>query len=416
MKARDRSTPVHSAAHVGLNGSSPAASTASIRVLYVEPNEDGTVGGSHKILYDLVVRLSPEFHPTVLFYQENLWAERMREAGVDVVCWEEERQGELRGLKKGGKVSTGLTLAGAIRRRRELLREGRFDLVHLNNSPFVGYDDWLPAARLCGIPCVTYKMGNDRAPKDAIEAFAIRQFDAYFPLSLIMQQALEGNGVDPAKIELTYPGIDFDEITSTDFRAPQAVRDEFGVGRGQLLVVMVGNIRHWKGQHVVVEALAQLTAEERSALRVLFVGDTDPGSVDYRAGLVNSIEKAELQDMTVFTGRREDVPDILEASDIAIHASVIPEPFGLVVQEAMLHGCATIAADEGGPVEMITEDTGITFSPTEPEQLAEALRSLIHQEDLRTRLASNARDRARIFDQRSHVQGIERRYARVLGL
>ena len=289
-------------------------------------------------------------------------------------------------------------------------------MVHLNNSPFVGYDDWLPAARLVGIPCVTYKMGNDRSPKDAIEAFAIRQFDAYFPLSLIMQRALEHNGVDPAKIELTYPGIDFEEITSTEFRPADAVRKEFGVQPGQLLVVMVGNIRHWKGQHVVVDALAQLAPEERSVLRVLFVGDTDAGSVDYHAGLVGSIEASGLEDITVFTGRREDVPDILEAADIAIHASVIPEPFGLVVQEAMLHGCATVAADEGGPVEMITEDTGITFSPAEPEQLTVALRSLIHDQDLRARLAENARHRARIYDLSSHVEGIERRYARVLGL
>jgi glycosyltransferase involved in cell wall biosynthesis len=416
MNARDGVAASQPEARLASNGSVSPASIDPVRVLYVEPNEDGTVGGSHKILYDLVVRLSPEFHPTVLFYQENLWAERMREAGVDVVCWEEERQGEIRGLKKGGKMSTGLTLAGAIRRRRQLLREGRFDLVHLNNSPFVGYDDWLPAARLVGIPCVTYKMGNDRAPKDAIEAFAIRQFDAYFPLSLIMKQALEGNGVDPAKIELTYPGIDFDEITSIDFRPAQAVREEFGVGPGQLLVVMVGNIRHWKGQHVVVDALAGLTPEERAVLRVLFVGDTGPSSADYRAGLDDSIKGAGLGEMTLFTGRREDVPDILEAADIAIHASVIPEPFGLVVQEAMLHGCATVAADEGGPVEMITDDTGITFSPARPEELTAALRSLIDDPELRTRLAGNARERARIFDQSSHVQGIERRYARILGL
>jgi glycosyltransferase involved in cell wall biosynthesis len=406
----------------GAEGASPGDAAPSprplgaTRVLYVEPNEDGTVGGSHKILYDLVVRLSPSFLPTVLFYQKNLWADRMRSAGVDVVCWEEVRQNERRGLQTGGRVSTGLTLAGAVRRRRQLLREGRFALVHLNNSPFVGYDDWLPAARLVGIPCVTYNMGNDRAPRNSLEAFAIRQFDAYFPLSLIMQRALEQNGVDPAKIELTYPGIDFEKIARTEFRPADAVREEFGVEPDQLLVVMVGNIRHWKGQHVVIDALARLTAEERSSLRVLFVGETDGGSLDYHAGLVESIEVAGLGGTTLFTGRREDVPDILEAADVAIHASVIPEPFGLVVQEAMLHGCATVAADEGGPVEMITDDTGMTFSPSEPGQLTDALRRLMADPDLRTRLAENARHRARIFDQSSHVEGVERRYAQILSL
>ncbi|MEJ2538835.1 MAG: glycosyltransferase family 4 protein [Gemmatimonadota bacterium] len=386
------------------------------RILYVEPNEDGTVGGSHKILYDLVVRLSPNFHATVLFYQDNIWADRLKERGFDVLTWDDIRSGELRGLKSGGKVSTGLALAGAIRRRRQLLREGHFDMVHLNNSPFVGYDDWLPAARLVGVPCVTYKMGNDRAPKDAIEAFAIRQFDAYFALSRIMQRSLERNGVPPEKIELTYPGIDFDEVDCAEYRPAEEVRAEFGVQPGQLVVVMVGNIRQWKGQHVVVEALAQLEAEERAALRLLFVGDTDEGSMDYRAGLEESIRSAGLEDTAIFTGRREDVPHILEAGDIAIHASVIPEPFGLVVQEAMLHGCATVAADQGGPVEMITEESGITFNPADPGELTRALRTLIHDEGLRKRLSQNGRLRARAYDLGAHVRGIERRYASILGL
>jgi glycosyltransferase involved in cell wall biosynthesis len=259
-------------------------------------------------------------------------------------------------------------------------------------------------------------MGNDRPVKDSLEAFAIRQFDAYFPVSRVMQRALEEYGIDPAKIELTYNGIDFSAIADAELRPRAEIRQEFGLGPDQLLVAMVGNIRRWKGQHVVVDALAGLTPEERSSLRVLFIGDTAEGSMEYHEGLVESIEAASLQDTALFTGWREDVPDILEAADIAIHASVTPEPFGLVVLEAMHHGCATVAADEGGPVEMITEDTGITFSPSDPAQLTDALRRLIHDEALRKRLAGNARHRARIFDQGNHVKGIERRYARILGL
>ena len=96
------------------------------RVLYVESNEDGTVGGSHKILFDLVTRLSPAVQPTVLFYQDNLWAERLRERGVDVRTWDAHRQEERKGLREGGKVSTALTLAGSIRYRRSFLRRERW--------------------------------------------------------------------------------------------------------------------------------------------------------------------------------------------------------------------------------------------------------------------------------------------------
>ena len=384
------------------------------RVLYVESNEDGTVGGSHKILFDLVTRLSPAVRPTVLFYQDNVWADRLRERGIDVRTWDAHRKNERRGLREGGKVMTALTLAGSIRYRRTFLRSEKFDLVHLNNSPFVGYDDWLPACRLAGIPCTTYVMGGLVPPKDSLQGIGIRQFDAYFSLSRIMENFLIENGIDSEKILLTYPGLDIDEIESRGYRPASEVRSEFGLEDGQLLVVMVGNIRRWKGQHVVVEALAGLDAEERRRIRLLFVGDTNAESAPYEARLLEAVRKHDLERTAVFTGRREDVPDLLEAADIAVHSSVEPEPFGLVVQEAMVHGCATVAADEGGPVEMITEDSGMTFSPSDPSQLTRALEALIRDEELRDRLADGARRRARVFDQTQHVSIIENHYRSLL--
>jgi len=385
-----------------------------LRVLYVESNEDGTVGGSHKILFDLVTRLSSRIRPTVLFYQDNVWADRLKERGIDVRTWDEHRKLERQGLREGGKVMTALTLAGSIRSRRAFLRSEEFDLVHLNNSPFVGYDDWLPASRLAGIPCTTYVMGGLVPPKDSLQGFGIRQFDAYFSLSRLMERFLVDHGIDPGKIILTYPGLDLTEIGSREFRPAGGVRSEFGLGEDQLLVVMVGNIRHWKGQHVVVEALGGLDVEERKRIRLLFVGDTNAESAPYEARLHEAIRRHGLERTAVFTGRRDDVPDLLEAADIAVHSSVEPEPFGLVVQEAMVHGCATVAADEGGPVEMITKESGLTFSPSEPAQLTEALRKLIRDPDLRTRLAEGARRRVRFFDQTDHVSIIEREYDSLL--
>ena len=130
------------------------------RVLYVECNEDGTAGGSHKILADLVTRLSPAYQPVVLFYQDNFWVERLRKTGIEVCTWDAIRFEEGLRFQSGGKLTTLWTLIGAIARRRRFLRDMRVDLIHLNNSPVHGYDDWLPAAMLTGIPCATYAMGN----------------------------------------------------------------------------------------------------------------------------------------------------------------------------------------------------------------------------------------------------------------
>lgn len=384
------------------------------RVLYVEANEDGTVGGSHKILYDLVIRLSPAHHPVVLFYEENIWARRLRERGVEVHTWDDIRASERKGLKEGGKVSTAVALAQCVATRRSFLKDQKIDLVHLNNSPFIGFDDWLPACSLVGIPCVAYIMGDNRAEPNPIRRFAIQRYDAYFPLSLICKQAFLDNGIDEDRMVLAYPGVDIAEADARTFRPADEVRREFHVAPGQLLAVMVGNIRRWKGQNVVIEALGGLDADDRARLKVLMVGQGGPEHAVYEKELADAIEAHGLGDMVRFTGRREDVPDLLEAADLAIHASVTPEPFGLVVQEAMLHGCATIAANEGGPVEMMTPDSGLMFDTDHPEELTAHLSRLIRDREARETLAARARVQARTFDVQHHVDLIEERYAAVL--
>lgn len=395
-------------------GRTPAGARAPRRILYVEGNEDGTVGGSHKILFDLVTRLSEGLEPVVLFYQDNLWAHRLQERGVEVITWDAVRAGERDAMVGSGKIGTAVALVRSIAARRELIRERRIDLVHLNNSPVTGYDDWLPAARLERIPCVTYGMGGVPHVPNPLRRALVRSFDAYFPLSRLVEAGLRRNGVDPDKVVLTYPGVDLAEHDGRRYTPTRQVRDALGLAEDQLLAVMVGNIRRWKGQHVVIEALAALSEEDRARLRVLMVGEARSDDADYAAELEGAVRRHGLEGVVEFTGRRDDVPDLLEAADIAIHASVVPEPFGLVVQEAMLHGCATVAANAGGPTEMLTEDSGMLFDPTRPRDLARHLRVLLADEQRRTGLASAARRQAKSFDVRRHVSRIERRYERLV--
>ncbi len=385
------------------------------RILYVEANEDGTVGGSHKLLFDLATRLSPEFVPVVLFYEDNIWAGRLAELGIETITWNDVRAAERPGLTTGGKVSTVVTLVRAVSTRVKLLRDLEIDLVHLNNSPDIGYDDWLPAARLAGVSCVVTAMGPPGKLSNPLVRAVASSFDTVFPLSRYIERAVARNGVDPDRITLTYPGVDVALADAVEHRSRADVRSEFGLADGQVLVSMVGNVRPWKGQHVVLEALGSLGREDLGRLKVLFVGQLAEEDADYQQRLDRMIEEHDLGEVVEFTGRRDDVPELLEASDIAIHASVEAEPFGLVVQEAMLHGCATIAADEGGPPEIVTEDSGITFDADLPAELASHLRTLVHDAELRARLSEQARRRARTFDVRDYVGRIEDRYLSLLG-
>jgi glycosyltransferase involved in cell wall biosynthesis len=198
------------------------------------------------------------------------------------------------------------------------------------------------------------------------------------------------------------------------YRDRDEVRREFGVQPGQVLAVMVGNIRRWKGQHVVVEGVGGLSSEHRAGLVLLLVGDIGPSHEDYADELRARIAELGIGDTVRFTGRREDVPDLLEAADVAVHASIMPEPFGLVVLEGLAHGCAVIAADAGGPVEMIDESSGLLYDPAQPAELTAHLRRLLDDPDRRTRLGAAARERARDFDIRDHVRLIVDSYRTLL--
>jgi glycosyltransferase involved in cell wall biosynthesis len=385
------------------------------RVLIIESNEDGTVGGSHQALFDLAARVDrARFEPIVLFNQDNVFVGRLRARGIEVVLFDEILRKE-RGIDGSGRVVAKLLRFGtAVLRRRRELRRLRIDLLHLNNSPGVGSDDWLPAARLVGIPCVVTAMGDGGRPGRMIHRWLYRRFDLYLAISRYMASVLRNNGVDPKRIEVVYLGVDFEALRARMVRSPDSVRRELGVSPDQLLVLMVGNIRPWKGQREVIAALRLLPATARVRLRLFFAGATASVDSSYEAELREEIIAGGLSGCVSFLGSRSDVADLYRAADIALHASTTPEPFGLVVPEAMALNCAVIAASTGGPAEVITPGTGFLCDPSAPQEYARALEQLVRDDSLRQAIAAAGSARSALFRIERTIEGTQRVYERAL--
>jgi glycosyltransferase involved in cell wall biosynthesis len=137
----------------------------------------------------------------------------------------------------------------------------------------------------------------------------------------------------------------------------------------------------------------------------MFAGAVSPDAEDYAAELAATVDADGLRGIVTFLGNRDDVPDLLAASDVGLHASIDPEPFGLVVPEAMALGNAVIAARSGGPMEILTPETGILFDTASPSELAAHLTALALDPERRRSLAQHAPERAEHFSIARHVAG-----------
>jgi glycosyltransferase involved in cell wall biosynthesis len=181
---------------------------------------------------------------------------------------------------------------------------------------------------------------------------------------------------------VAYPGIEPVDVPVRDPRPPAEVE-----------IAMVGRLERWKGQDLLLRALA------RSAFRpsVTFVGGAHFGE-DFGGELAALTRELGLEDSVAFAGHVSDPMPILARADIAVHCSRTTEPFGQVIVEAMGAGCAVIAANAGGPLEIVTDGIdGLLVDPTDTPQFSAALDSLISDPDLRREMSERARVTAKRF-------------------
>jgi glycosyltransferase involved in cell wall biosynthesis len=391
----------------------PASSVR--RVLLVESNVDGTVGGSHQAMFDLVRNFDRgAFEPVALYYQHNRFADSLRALGTEVHLWEDVASHEWMQDQPSSFPTKLQRRLGAIARRVRFLRAQRIALVHINNSPGSAWFDWLPATRLAGIPCVAHARSNNVTPVSSFQRLATRHYARVIAISNHVANELGRVGVPSDEIQVVYDGIDEATLREAVHRDRDSVRRALDIAADTVMVAMVGHLRPWKGQHVVLEAIRQLRPGLRDRLVVLFVGGTAADCEDYARALRDTAADAGLDGCVRFLGERTDVPELMNASDVVLHASTVWEPFGLVVLEGMMLGKAVIASCLGGPSEVVSEGTGILFDPRVPSQLASALESVITNEILRSSLAERARQRGREFGARRMADQVQQVYRAAL--
>lgn len=149
---------------------------------------------------------------------------------------------------------------------------------------------------------------------------------------------------------------------------------------GRKVLAIFGRLARWKGQEVLLRAAADLADCQIWVVGdALFTGDDRA----YAADLHTLAREPALRGRVTFAGHREDIPLWMRASDIVVHASTAPEPFGRVIVEAMLCARPVVAADAGGPREILYPDgaevgeLGLLHHPGDSDSLRQAIEQLL---------------------------------------
>jgi glycosyltransferase involved in cell wall biosynthesis len=209
------------------------------------------------------------------------------------------------------------------------------------------------------------------------------------------------------RIEVIPTGIDLDQVDGTPRRPARA---RFGVPEGAPLVCYSGRIAREKNLGTLLRSFQGVKAAFQEA-HLLLVGG-GPGEEECRA----RIASLGLEDRVHLTGylSRGEVFDCLADSDVFVFPS-LTDTQGLVVLEAMALGCPCVALRSGAVEDILRHDEdGLLVEPT-AEALAAGIGRVLESEDLRGRLAGQARRRAEEFSAGKMAVRLSEVYASLLG-
>ncbi len=205
-------------------------------------------------------------------------------------------------------------------------------------------------------------------------------------VSEFQRNELVARGEPPESIRVIHNGVDVARFAG-------AKACPLGAPEGKRLLVQVANNVFWKDPDTLLSAAAIL-AKRRSDFHLLLVGrGTDS------PGMVRKVHGLELDGLVTLAGRREDVPSILAAADVALLITRC-ETFGIAALEGLAAGRCVIASDLPPLRELFEHGReGLKVPPGDADALAEALVRVLDDDALRRRLGEAGRRRARQFDQ-----------------
>lgn len=307
-----------------------------------------------------------------------------------------------------------------VERLTALMTEREVSLVHARSRA----PAWSAraAARALGLPFVTTFHGTyNLGPMELKRAYNAVMADGDRVIAIsefIRNHVARVYGVGGERVTVIHRGVDFsrfDPDRVSQERLIQLVR-RWRIPDGVPVIVLPGRLTRWKGQEVLIRALAKV---KHRPVRALLVG-SDQGRTAYSEELRALIERLGLTDTVHLVGDCDDMPAVYKLADVVVSASTDPEAFGRVVAEGSAMGRPVIAPNHGAAPEIVVPggQTGWLFWPESADDLARVLdEALALTPEEREALKARAIARVKAeFSKEKMVDGTLAVYQDLLGL
>lgn len=371
------------------------------RLLIVHASAD--LYGSDRACLAIARAATAEYDVHVVVPWRGPLVEHLEAAGATTYVFDPLvlRRSELRGARA---LTTPFQWLRAIVRLRRFSRRGRFDLVHSNCVTTVG-GRYL--ARRWHAPHVWHVhelFADDGVARPLFERL-LRDADRIVAAS----GAVASQFQSPALRERSV-------VVHTGADVPETISRSIPLERSPAHIVCVGRLNAWKGQSDLIDAVALLRDDDID-VRLDLIGDVFADEHHFRDRLIARVHELGVDARVAFLGERADALELMGSADVVVIPSASPEPFGMVVVEAMALGRPVIATAAGGPREIVTDGVdGILVPPRDPRRIADAVAGLLADPTRARRLGEAASTTAERFSSSAMADRVLETYRELLAV
>ncbi|EPY7440083.1 glycosyltransferase family 4 protein [Klebsiella quasipneumoniae] len=352
------------------------------KILFV--NHTAKLGGAELSLLDIVQ--DHKKNSAVLLFSNGEYEEILNEKGIK--CIIEDLDPILLDIKKDSGIR--LIIKGVFGLLKKLTT-----IKKILNEYDIIYSNTLKSFVICSLVSIINRKKIVLHLRDALtnEHFSKSSIKLIIFISSISNARVIANsnytkkcfvehGGNSKKCEVIWNGIDPDGWTKS---VSKSIRNTNVIN-----ILSLGRISPWKGQHLVLEAIKNIPYAH---LRI--VGSANFGEHDYYDSLIKFVKDNKLENRVTFYPFSLNVAEHFEWSNVFVHSSTAPEPFGRVIVEAMLCDRIVIATDAGGAKEIInSSEVGILVPVNDAEAITSAINNIYFNSSKYENISSNGKVRA----------------------